>query len=379
MAKIYHLNCPNCGGLISSAGERVVECKYCHSRSLALIPDWMPRHYLEPRLDFQQARRAMVNLFQRDDVEAGLLSSARFESAELFFAPFYLLRAKRVGVFTSFAKGLQPQSLGEGVIRGNETYSQYIRRQQRQERQLEQQQTDSRVIMADVERSFPAVNFDGWGLEEFEPDKVMVSEGAELKQYRREEVDRLGTVLEPKVSVAERVEIFFKTPELAFVENRTELVEQRMDLIYYPVWRVRWRYRGKACSTTIDGVTGKILYARAPAKERARVIWLLAVSAAVGLSVGKLLKIPFLLLFATGVVSIWIILLFATGLLFFVAMGWNMLRYSSELVISGENAMVEFIGRPAETVFDKMAKGLSGFVGGAMQQAARARNSSNWN
>jgi len=378
MAKIYHLNCPNCGGLIASAGERVVACKYCQSRSLVLIPDWMPRHYLEPRLDYAQARRAMVKLFQREDVEAGLLQNARFESAELFFVPFYLIRAKRVGVFTRFATSPQAESVGLIALRENETYSQFIRRQRRQGRQGEQQQTDSRVVMADVERSFPALDFADWGLSEFEPDKVLVSEGLELKQYRREELDRLGTALEPRVDARKRMEIFFKTPELAFAQDQTELVEPRADLVYYPVWRVRWRYRGKARAASLDGVTGKILYARAPARERMRMFWLLAVSAAVGLSAGKLLKIPVMILLATGVVSIWLILIFAAILLFFVALGWNLFRYSSELVITGDQAAVEYIGRPAETVFDKMARGLSGFLEQAMQQAARQRNSSYW-
>ncbi len=369
MAKIYRLNCPNCGGLISSRGERVVECKFCNSRSLVLIPDWTPKYYVKPGLDFSQARRAMVDLFKRDEVETGLLKTARFESADLFLAPFYFLRAKRVGVFTSFG---QPQTMGAEAIwsMGNEglNYRQLVKKQ----RLEEQSKTDSRVIFNDVERSFPAVNLEDWGLNEFEPDKVIVANELELNRYRRDELDKLGVVLEPRLSAKERVEQIFKTPELASVKDNTQVVEQRVELIYYPVWRIRWRYRGRAFQTTIDGVTGKFLFTRVPAKERARVVWLLAVSAAVGLSIGKLLKIPHLIL-ATGLVGIWVIPIFSLVMLFFVAFGWNMFRYSTELIVCGDTLSAEMIGRPRETVFDKMALGLSRFLDKGLKEAERRR------
>jgi len=367
MAKLYHLNCPNCGGLIASKGERVIECKYCHSRSLVLIPDWTPRYYIKPELDFAKARREMVSLFKREDVESGLLQNARFESADLFFVPFYLFRGRRIGVFTSFGKPYTTTGMIlEGYRNSELTYRQLVDKQRSQE----QSKTDSRVIFSDIERSFPAVKLEDWGLEEFEPDKVIVAEGLELNQYRKEELDRLGVVLEPRINATEWVSQIFKTPELAYAQDQTQIVEQRTALVYYPVWRIRWRYQGRAYQTTLEAVRGKILFTRAPAKERARVAWLLAVSGAVGLSLGKLLKIPMLIL-AMGFLSIWLILLFSVVLLFFVAFGWNMFRYSSEIVISGEHTDMEFIGRPPETVFDKMAMKLSGVLEQAMREARR--------
>jgi len=372
LAKIYHLNCPNCGGLISSRGERVVECKYCQSRSLVIIPDWTPKYYVKPGLDFSQARRAMVSLFKREEVETGLLKTARFESADLFLAPFYFLRAKRVGVFTSFG---QPQTMSAalgGMDYEDLNYRQLVKKQ----RLMEQTKTDSRVIFNDVERSFPALNLEDWGLNEFEPDKVIVANELELNRYRRDEVEKLGVILEPRLSAKERVEQIFKTPELASVKDNTQVVEQRVELVYYPIWRIRWRYQGKVFQTTIDGVTGKFLFTRVPAKERARVVWLLAVSAAIGLSIGKLLKIPLLILAATGVVGIWFIGIFSILLLFFVAFGWNMFRYSSELIISGDSVSAEFIGRPSETVFDKLALGMSRILEQGFKEAQRRRERS---
>jgi hypothetical protein len=59
-------------------------------------------------------------------------------------------------------------------------------------------------------------------------------------------------------------------------------VEQRVKLLYYPVWQARYAYRGRDYEVAVDGVRGTVLRARAPREfDRAATVAviLLAVSA----------------------------------------------------------------------------------------------------
>ena len=370
MAKTYHLNCPTCGGLLSARGERVIKCKFCGERSLLIVPEWMPSYYLKPKLDKAGARHAMVNLFKTPDVESGMLQTARFEGAELFFIPIYHLRARRVGTILI---NPQPVSLTalehqDAIRSGSMPYRQRSMREIRQIERAMAAKPDTKVILSDVLRAMPAVRLHEWGAEYLDPAKALLDCGAESHSYNREVMDKLGTVLEPTVSAKERIDQIYRT-ELMSNDN-TEIVDQRLELAYYPVWRARWKYQNRTYQTSLDAITGQVLFARAPAKQKERVLWLLIVSAAVGLSVGKLLTVLKYFLI-TGVFGMWFMLIFATAMLFFVAFGWNMFRYSTELVIFPDGVEIEWIGRPPETVFDKMANKMGQFMADSLRARGR--------
>lgn len=364
MPRTYHLKCPSCGGLLASRGERVLACKYCGERSLVLIPDWMPSYYLKPRLDVVAARRAMVSLFKNPQVESGMLKSAQLVSAELFFVPIYHLRARRVGTFL-----VKPQvdiPSPDQLYAAQKIYHSSLKEVRAAEKMMNQR-PDTRIILSDVSRCMPGVRLEEWGLEALDPEKVVIDGKSEYLVYNREQMDRMGIVLEPSLSADERVEQIYRMNELISTDQ-TEIVDRRIDLVYYPVFRMRWKYQGKSFVTTIDAITGQLLFARAPARQRARVLWLLLVSAAVGFSTGKILAtLKFFII--TGAFGLSAVFILATALLFFVALGWNMFRYSAELVLQADHVSVEFIGRPPETVFDKMANKMAE----VMLQAFRAR------
>jgi hypothetical protein len=50
--------------------------------------------------------------------------------------------------------------------------------------------------------------------------------------------------------------------------DRTGVVEQRLKLLYYPVWQARYRHNGRPYEIAIDGVTGTVLSARGPVEIR---------------------------------------------------------------------------------------------------------------
>jgi len=366
MAKIYHLNCPSCGGILNSRAERVVNCRYCGQRNLVLIPDWIPSYFIKPKLDLTDARRAMVKLFKDEEVEQGLLKNARFESAELFFVPIYQIVGRRVGTFlstkqteASWTTKTQTRTVGLTTI----TTTQLVKQPE--------MEPDTKVILSDMVRGIPAVELEDWGIDRLNPETVIFNHKTILEIYQRDKLERLGTVLEPRFSPNERLEWLYKAGGLTERDN-TEIIDQRISLIYYPVFRVGWRYQGRAYKTTIDGITGDILFARAPFQQKGRLLWLLLISSATGFSLGKILTF-FKLLILTGVLGLWFILIFAFFLLLFVGFGWNMVRYSAELVIEGENRSLVWLGRPKATVFDKMLEKVNQLFQEMVEQNKRKR------
>ncbi len=50
--------------------------------------------------------------------------------------------------------------------------------------------------------------------------------------------------------------------------DRTGVVEQRLKILYYPVWQAHYRHAGRPYEIAVDGVSGMILHARAPVEIR---------------------------------------------------------------------------------------------------------------
>jgi hypothetical protein len=42
------------------------------------------------------------------------------------------------------------------------------------------------------------------------------------------------------------------------------MVHMRMGLVYFPLWIIRYIYKGRAFQVAVDGSTGKLLYGKAP-------------------------------------------------------------------------------------------------------------------
>jgi hypothetical protein len=47
-------------------------------------------------------------------------------------------------------------------------------------------------------------------------------------------------------------------------QEYARLTQPQMRLVYYPIWIVRYTYRGRAFQVVVDGATGKPLYGKAP-------------------------------------------------------------------------------------------------------------------
>jgi hypothetical protein len=259
---LTHLGCPSCGGALSIAeGQRIVTCRYCGGRNLALVPDAIPRLVIAPGIAADRARATAEQCLAGAAVPPLLRRRGRIQSLTLCYVPFYEFTAVRIGSFVlrnatpSLAKDgddpPEPAESPEGV----------------QEHLRGRRPDETRVVQHGVARVAPACDLATLGLERI-PLERMRQEAARLalQPYDPLALQREATVFAPTVS-AER---FREASEsrMTLASDRTGLIERRLTIVYYPVWLARYRYLGRLYDIALDGVTGAILRGRAPMDVR---------------------------------------------------------------------------------------------------------------
>jgi DNA-directed RNA polymerase subunit RPC12/RpoP len=252
---LVHLDCPSCGGALSLAeGERIVACRYCRSQSLVEVPGAVPRHIVQPAIDDVAAGRVARGRLQRPDV-ARAARGTRFDSIGLCYVPFYEATAVRLGTVFVRDRVKPPAPLGATEQSGAEL-----------DRWLQdpgKEREDTKVVEQDVLRIGAACALPELGVERIR-----------LTEQRRGGSSVLLQPFDP-VSIHRRAVVFAPTtPAERFLQettwrvqsqnDATRYVETRLKLLYYPVWHVRYRHRGRMYALAVDGVTGDLLRGTAP-------------------------------------------------------------------------------------------------------------------
>ncbi len=335
-----------------------MNCHYCGGVSLVDAEGYLPCYFISPGIKVSGARRKIGKVLTDPDAPENLIREARFQGANLYFVPFYELSGRRVGTFSM---------------------------KTRDERHPAKRKADTRVIMNDFLKSVPAVNIPEWGIDGVDFDHIRSKRQGLLHPFQRSKMEFFGRVFDPKISENAVIQQSMMTVETRDNDDKTHLAELRNKLIYYPLWRVRYTYKGRAYGSTLDGVTGGVLAARVPMAERSRIMWMLLTSALVSLCAAKLLRLLFLIvkegqaehildsLFVTGfwLLPFFVILL---GVAFsLIAFGWDQFRYSSEIAFKGSEKTVIKINRPAETGLDRMRDFFFRIGGQMLKQMTQTR------
>jgi hypothetical protein len=257
---LVHLGCPSCGGTLSLAeGQRVVTCRYCGGESLALIPDAIPRLVVALGISREAALAAAQECLDRPTLPPAVRGRARIPEISLCYVPFYELTGARLGTFLLKEGVKAPPPRTEGGESEQEL--------QRWLLVSPVEREDTRVIQQEYVRVGP-----GCDLPELGVDRIP------LESMRR---GARPVALEPYdlVGLQSRATVFAPTkPPIRFAGDaqrrvkvrgdRTGVVEQRLKILYYPIWQARYRYAGRPYEIAVDGVTGKVLRARVPVQLR---------------------------------------------------------------------------------------------------------------
>jgi hypothetical protein len=337
LAKIVHVECPVCRAPIGlSELSRIVFCTHCDTKLVVDGHHFVSEYYLEPKLDKVAARRALQRALTGDHMPEGLLKNSRLHSARLHFVPYNKLSARRLG--TVLLKNLPDKT--PGVRSGPKT--------------------ETRVVMTDIHRNEPAVNLPDWALDQAalcNPSDDLLSA---LVPTTRSELAHKGKISAPTIT-AEHILASLEASSMASAfEDYTEFMEKRIRRVFYPIWRIRYRYKNRLYWATLDGVTGNIMALRAPQDDRQRLKWMLGSSMVVSFVVGKLLRLILLsiahgslgaVVAFLGVAPVLLGVFFFFGGCFSVAVlvvAWEQFRYPGELVMTGGNVDVVKLKPPGE-------------------------------
>ncbi len=310
-SRVRGLSCPNCGGALEvDAGLRVVTCPYCGTPLLAVSEIGVRRLAVEPRVEAARARElARAWLATGVSKEPKLRREAEIGEAFLSFLPFYRVEADCVGI--ALGTELRRRTTGVGKSRRVQTYEVDV----------------ERAVQTSFDRTYPALNVAEWGVRRVD------LRGDPLVAFDSDALARRGMVFPPTGSegavLKSALEQFRREADPGRGLKRLrfkflEVLRERLTVIYYPLWVVRYRFRDRSYQVLVDGEDGSIAYAKAPGNDFYRALMMVATQAA-ALYVGTTL----LQVWRGGWEGLAVV---GAGMLVLLAWGWKKFRYGGVVV-----------------------------------------------
>jgi len=240
---LHGLNCPNCGGMVSiPEGQAIVKCPYCEQRSFVRGERGLRRYQVAQRVDREQATAGLHQfLTGHFDIAKDVAKKARLTEAFIAYLPFWALWAKVFGwVF------------GEKRVGSGDN-----KRYEPREVKIAQEMHWNGAACDVGEFGVESLPLTTQQMEPFDPEQLHAS----------------GMVFEPLGSQSDaqstansefetNVRVKADLDRVAQVFSR--LTQRRFGLVYYPLWVLRYLYKGRAFQVVVDGYTGKVLYGKAP-------------------------------------------------------------------------------------------------------------------
>ncbi|GAB4245930.1 MAG: hypothetical protein Kow00129_06040 [Thermoleophilia bacterium] len=257
------VSCPNCAGAVrAEEGSAVVSCGYCGSDFLQSTEEGYTRRYFPVRVPKLTAvGRAMRWLLDCPDAPDDIGESA-FTAANLLYLPIWEVRAHVVGY--EFGKKVRTRReirrVGDQEVVTLTTEDETVEAGFLDERRLYREAVDLRTL----------------GM-----NRPHVTGRDFTLPYLPGALEQGAGILEPQTGpeqVREQARRSFLRPPTGTVarDTRLYLMREKVVLIFYPVWHLRYRYGRRAYEVVVDGRNGVIHAARAPADNRRRLAVMVA-------------------------------------------------------------------------------------------------------
>ena len=255
------LICPDCSGVVPVAeGARIVQCPYCQMHSLVQGERGVRRWQVGHQVTRDQAIEAVRGFFAGRNKARDLKQTAHIRDVFLAYLPYWRV--------TAFVAGW----LFGRVTSGDD---------------------DTKPVEVEVAEEMHW-NDAAVDVSEFGVHQVAVSRQA-LEPYDADRLHGEAMVFEPSEShteaLAEAEQHFTlrgrhkRSLKSRFFE-RFHFLRQQLSLVYYPLWIVRYEYRGRRYQVVVDGVKGDVLYGKAPGN-----IFYRAAALVAGLALGNLILV----------------------------------------------------------------------------------------
>lgn len=237
------LSCPRCGGMVPiPEGQEIVKCPFCDLNSVVRGESGVRRYEVPCRVTRDQAQAAYQS-FLRGGMQIAGAAKREAQISEMFLMhlPFWGAWGRAVG----WVFGEKRRSSGKN------TY--YDPKEVRIVEELSWNGAACEVGEFGVTR----INLLGRPLQPFNPD----------------ELHHTGMVFEPSGSAAEALErakrvfdnIARQKANLDRISQTVvHIIRPRLGLVYYPLWVIRYLFRGRVFQVVVDGFSGEVLYGKAP-------------------------------------------------------------------------------------------------------------------
>lgn len=256
------LSCASCGGTVEvEEGCTNLVCRYCGT-PLAVVGDRGVRHLMVlDTVDRERAARAVHDWFRKGIRKAPALKrEAHYQEAFLAWFPFVRARLDVVGWVLGYRKRRRK--------RGN----QWVTVREPVERQVEEA----------VDRTLPSAD-----MAEFGVSHVNLA-GDEVLALDEERLRKRGMVFRPQLAPAELGDKLERSA-LTEIEASSRLdhvdfswlaaVRRRISVVFYPLWVIRFSFRGQTYQALIDAQDGSLAYGKAPGNHLWRAFCLVAAAA----------------------------------------------------------------------------------------------------
>ena len=257
------LKCASCAGSVDvQEGLTNVVCRYCGTPQAVVGRRGVIRLMVLNTLEREDASEVVRRWFRRGiRKDPALKKEARYQEAFLAWFPFVRARLDAVGWVLGTRK--------KKVRRGNSTKT------VREPVELE--------IERAVDLTMPAAD-----MAEFGVHRIDLS-GDEIQPLDDELLRSRGMVFRPSRSLEEtaaelsrralaEIQLSNRLDEVTF--SWMAPVRRRVALVYYPLWVVRYGFRGQTYQVLIDAEDGSLAYGKAPGNHFYRAFSLVAACAA---------------------------------------------------------------------------------------------------
>ncbi len=237
------LNCPRCGGIVPiPEGEVIVKCPYCELNSTVKGEKGVRRYQVPARVNLEQAQAAFQGFLKSSlSIAPSVKREAKISEAFQVFLPFW------AGWGRALAWGFGQKRVGSGDNKRWEA-------------------RESKVIR-DMSWNAAACDVGEFGVTQIN------LEGRPLAAFKPDELHAAGMVFEPSGSAEEalgraKMEFENRARQETGLDRISQLfvhiVRPRLGMVYYPLWVLRYTYRGRVFQVVVDGYSGEVMYGKAP-------------------------------------------------------------------------------------------------------------------
>jgi hypothetical protein len=261
------LTCPSCSGELEiKEGIKTFNCKYCGTLIITKGADGALKYYVPNNLQRNIAIQNAFNWLDKGFAKArGLKSNSKLDDAFLVYIPYWRVRADVIGWI--FGKVQKTRTVGNTT----ETYYEDVEKK----------------ILQTYDRTYAACDISELGVRQvnLSGDKLLP---VSFEQLQTEGM--LFNIVSSEEEITESAEKDFiqnaldtaNVDEITFQHH--DLVRPDINIVYFPLWVVRYEYQDRTYQVVVGGDKGEICYGKAPGNNLYR-----AVTGIVGAALGMYL------------------------------------------------------------------------------------------